>query len=53
LGWADAATRTKLRFKYKDFFVWVDSPVTVGTACRMCGAYNQTQDDDADASAPS
>jgi hypothetical protein len=46
LGYADHATRTILRLKYKDFFVFIERPVAVTVPCRNCGALNETRDED-------
>jgi hypothetical protein len=45
IGYVDSATRTTIRLKYKDAFVWVDSPTRIAVPCRGCGAFNEITDD--------
>jgi hypothetical protein len=49
LAFVDAETKTQVRIKHKDLFVYVSNPDSISITCRFCGAVNKltTAPDDA------
>ena len=46
LGYVDKKTKTLIRIKSKDLYVWVKDPAGMGVACRGCGWLNELLDED-------
>jgi hypothetical protein len=44
LGYVDSGTRTVVRLKYKDSYVWIGQPEWLRVVCRSCAAVNEIVD---------
>jgi len=44
LAFIDKETKSQIRIKHKELFVWIDCPHSISITCRLCGAINKLID---------